>query len=79
MAARPSTARRWTSSRRRRRSGRPCSRNNGPNADGLGVSLTYDYRFQTSFGGLIQFFSGSHWDALPMTDKTVMNLNPTAQ
>lgn len=57
----------------------PCSRNNGVNADGLGVSLRYDYQLHTSLGGLLRFFSGSTWTSLPMSDKTVMNLNPTAQ
>ena len=57
----------------------PCSRNNGVNADALGVALEYDYHLQTSLGGLFNFISGTSWTSLPMSDKTVMNLNPTAQ
>ncbi len=57
----------------------PCSRNNGVGADALGVSLTYHYPFQTSLGGIIGFFGGSSWSSLTMSDKTVMNLNPTNQ
>jgi hypothetical protein len=57
----------------------PCSRLNGADADALGVSLTYSYKFTTSFGGIIRFIGGSNWTSLQMSDKTVMNLNPTAQ
>jgi Flp pilus assembly protein TadG len=57
----------------------PCARQNGVNADGLGVSLTYNYPFQTSLGGLFRFMFGTSWSSLAMSDKTVMNLNPTAQ
>jgi len=56
----------------------PCSRNNGVNADGLGVSLTYDYQFKTALGGIFKFLFGSSVSSLAMSDKTVMNLNPTA-
>jgi len=57
----------------------PCDRKNGSNADSLGVSLTYTYRFQTGLGGIFRFFGGPAWSSLSMSDKTVMNLNPTAQ
>jgi len=57
----------------------PCARNNGVNADALGVSLSYTYQFETPFGGIIKLVSGSNWTSLQMTDKTVMNLNPTVQ
>jgi Flp pilus assembly protein TadG len=57
----------------------PCSRNNGVGADGLGVSLVYDYKFQTSLSGIMRFMFGTAWSSLTMSDKTVMNLNPTAQ
>jgi len=57
----------------------PCTRDNGISADGLGVSLTYDYPLQTGLGGLMRFFSGSAWSSLAMSDRTVMNLNPTAE
>jgi hypothetical protein len=48
-------------------------------ADGLGVSLAYNYPLQTGLGGLMRFFSGSGWSSLAMSDRTVMNLNPTAE
>jgi TadE-like protein len=57
----------------------PCSRNNGVNADSLGVSISYTYQFETPFGGIIKFISRTNWQSLQMTDKTVMNLNPTVQ
>jgi TadE-like protein len=55
----------------------PCARNNGVNADGLGVSITYNYRFVTPLGGIMKVLGGSAWSSLPITDKTIMNLNPT--
>jgi hypothetical protein len=57
----------------------PCSRLNGVNADGLGVALTYDYPLQTSLGGLFRFMFGTSWSSISMSDRTVMNLNPTNQ
>ena len=48
-------------------------------ADGLGVSVSYTYQFQTSLSGIIRFFGGSGRGTLAMTDKTVMNLNPTTK
>jgi hypothetical protein len=57
----------------------PCARLNGAGADALGVSLTYSYKFTTSFGGIVKLIGGSNWTSLQMSDKTVMNLNPTAQ
>jgi Flp pilus assembly protein TadG len=57
----------------------PCSRNNGVNADGLGVSVTYNYPLQTSLGGIVKLMFGNTWSSMTMSDKTVMNLNPTAQ
>ncbi len=55
----------------------PCTRNNGVDADAMGVSLAYTYDFETSLGGVLAMISGTSWTSLPMTDKTVMNLNPT--
>ena len=57
----------------------PCSRLNGASADALGVSLTYKYQFQTTLGGIIRFLGGSNWTSLQMSDRTVMNLNPTTK
>jgi Flp pilus assembly protein TadG len=45
--------------------------------DALGVSITYTYQMRTSLGGIVRFMFGSNWSSLPMTDKTVMTLNPT--
>ncbi len=55
-----------------------CSaRNNGVKADAMGVSIAYTYQFQTGLGGILKFMFGQTWSSLPMSDKTVMNLNPT--
>ena len=54
-------------------------RNNGDPADALGVGITYNYPFQTSLGGIFKLMFGQTWSSLAMSDKTVMNLNPTAQ
>ena len=52
-------------------------RNNGVNADGLGVSISYTYQFRTSLSGIFRFMFGQSWSSLALSDKTVMNLNPT--
>jgi hypothetical protein len=48
-----------------------CVRNNGVNADYLGVSLDYSYELQTALGSFVSILN------LPMFDHTVMRLNPT--
>ena len=45
--------------------------------DALGVSISYKYQFQTSLGGIVKFMFGNTWSSLSMSDKTVMNLDPT--
>ena len=56
-----------------------CSRSNAsPNIDSIGVSLTYHYAFQTPLASVLRFFGGSGGATLTLTDKTVMQLNPTA-
>ncbi len=55
----------------------PCNRNNSANADALGVSINYTYEFRTTFGGIFRFLFGKSWSSIPISDKTVMNLNPT--
>jgi TadE-like protein len=55
----------------------PCSRTYNPPADSLGVSLTYRYDLQTGLGAILRFFGGSGWSTIPMSDRTVMNINPT--
>jgi hypothetical protein len=52
-------------------------RNNGVDADSLGVSISYTYQFRTSLSGIFKFMFGQSWASLPISDKTVMNLNPT--
>ena len=52
-----------------------CARNNAGmgDTDSIGVSLTYDYQFVTPIGGALGFAGAS---SLPMSDHTVMALNP---
>jgi hypothetical protein len=52
-------------------------RNNGVNADALGVSISYTYQFRTALGGITKFMFGQAWSSLAISDRTVMNLNPT--
>ena len=54
-----------------------CSRQNGDPADSLGVSLTYSYQMQTGYGAILRFFGGAGWSTIQMSDRTVMDLNPT--
>lgn len=55
-----------------------CSRSNAaPSIDSIGVSLTYTYDFVTPLASILGFFGGGT-PTLTMTDKTVMDLNPTA-
>ena len=58
-----------------------CSRNNGPSGtnppDSLGVSVTYTYNFVTPLASILGFFGGGT-PTLTVTDRTVMQLNPTA-
>jgi TadE-like protein len=56
-----------------------CSRSNAsPNIDSIGVSLTYTYTFQTPLASIARFFGGAGSGTLTLTDKTVMQLNPSA-
>ena len=36
----------------------PCSRNNGVDADAVGVSINYTYRYVTPLSGILRFFGG---------------------
>lgn len=49
----------------------PCSRLNGSAPDSVGVSLIYQYDFQTPLGALLSMVQ------IDMHDHTVMSLNPT--
>jgi hypothetical protein len=53
------------------------SRLNGGTPDLLGVSVSYTYSFRSALGGILRFFGGNGAASLPMTDKTVMALEPT--
>jgi hypothetical protein len=50
-----------------------CSRDNGANADSIGVSVNYTYDFQTPLGALLSVVK------IDMHDQTVMQLNPTGK
>jgi hypothetical protein len=55
-----------------------CSRvNAAPNVDSIGVSLTYTYAFETPLASILGFFGGGS-PTLTMSDRTIMDLNPSA-
>ncbi len=55
-----------------------CTRNNNTsNPDSLGVSISYTYHAVTPLASLMRFFGGPGWSQLPVTDRSVMALNPT--
>lgn len=55
-----------------------CSRvNSVPNVDSIGVSLTYTYAFQTPLASILGFFAGGS-PTITMSDRTVMDLNPSS-
>ena len=57
----------------------PCTRNNGASPDSIGVSLNYTYTMITPLSGIAGFFGGGalfSTGTLPMSDRTVMALNP---
>ncbi len=59
-----------------------CSRSNAtPNPDSIGISITYAYHFITPLASAISLVGGHTSGAatLPMSDRTVMQLNPTNQ
>jgi hypothetical protein len=56
-----------------------CSRSNAsPTIDSIGVSLTYTYQFQTPLAAVLRFFGGTSSTTLTLTDRTIMQLNPSA-
>jgi Flp pilus assembly protein TadG len=56
----------------------PCTRSNATsNPDSIGVSVSYTYRAVTPLASLLRLFGGAGWATLPMSDRTVMALNPT--
>jgi hypothetical protein len=55
----------------------PCNRDNASvPPQSIGVSLTYTYKMVTPLSAIYQFFGPKGPASLPMTDKTVMALNP---
>jgi Flp pilus assembly protein TadG len=50
-----------------------CQRKNAATPDHIGVSMSYGYKFVTPLGGLL---GATGTPTLPMTDRTVMSLNP---
>ena len=58
-----------------------CSRLNSPppptGPDSIGVSLSYSYTFVTPLSAVVGFFGSAGPASLPITDRTVMALNPT--
>ena len=53
----------------------PCARVNAPSAQSIGVSLSYRYHLITPISVMFSIF-GPGAGTLPMTDGTVMALNP---
>jgi hypothetical protein len=56
-----------------------CSRVNTNPADRLGVSISYTYKFTTGLTQVLSFIGVTTGPTWTLTDRTVMNLNPTAQ
>lgn len=55
-----------------------CGRSNTTTSpDSIGVSVSYSYAAVTPLAGILRFFGGGGWTSLPMSDRTVMALNPT--
>jgi len=55
-----------------------CTRSNSTsNPDSIGVSISYTYHAVTPLASLLRFFGGPGWSVLPVSDKSVMALNPT--
>ncbi len=54
-----------------------CNRDYTPPADPIGVSISYRYPLQTGLSAILGFFGGSNWTSMNMSDRTVMNVNPT--
>lgn len=55
-----------------------CGRSNATSApDSIGVSVSYTYQPVTPLAAVMGFFGGSGPATIPITDRTVMALNPT--
>jgi hypothetical protein len=54
-----------------------CSRDNGGTPDSIGVSVAYNYQLVTPLSAVMGFFGGgSGPTTIPMSDRTIMALNP---
>ncbi len=53
-----------------------CSRSSGPNADSIGVRISYTYQFSTPLGAVMDMLGGTRLTQLTINDRTVMALNP---
>ena len=53
------------------------SRLSGSPADELGISISYTYHLTTPLAGAIRLIGGSQASTLPMSDRTVMAIEPT--
>jgi len=59
-----------------------CSRTNAPSVvnvppDSVGVAISYNYVARTPLGGLMRLINGGSFDGFVMSDRTVMQLEPT--
>jgi hypothetical protein len=54
------------------------ARSTGATPDSIGVSISYNYTFQTPLAGIMRFMFGTTWGTVSMTDSTVMSLEPTS-
>jgi hypothetical protein len=55
-----------------------CGRSNATsNPDSIGISVSYAYQPVTPLASIMGFFGGGGPASIPMTDRTVMSLNPT--
>lgn len=54
------------------------ARTTGASPDSIGVSISYNYTLQTPLAGIARLLFGSSWGTIPMTDSTIMALEPTS-
>lgn len=54
------------------------ARETGASPDSIGVSISYNYTFQTPLAGIIRLLFGNSWGTIQMTDATIMALEPTS-
>jgi hypothetical protein len=54
------------------------ARATGATPDSIGVKISYNYVFQTPLAGIVRLLFGNSWGSIPMTDTSVMALEPTS-